>query len=40
MGLLDKAYEQSKINTLDSSEVKDLGEACNELRHIRKYHRR
>ena len=26
MGLLDKAYEQSKINSLDSSEVKDVGE--------------
>ena len=35
MGLLDKAYEQSKINSLDSSEVKDLGEACNELDNIR-----
>ena len=35
MGLLDKAFEQSKINSLDSSEVKDLGEACNELENIR-----
>ena len=35
MGLLDKAYEQSKINSLDSSEVKDVGEACNELDNVR-----
>ena len=35
MGLLDKAFEQSKINSLDSSDVKDLGEACNELDNIR-----
>lgn len=35
MGLLDKAYEQSKLNTLDSSEVKDVGEACNELDDVR-----
>ena len=27
MGLLDKAYEQSKINSLDSSEVKDVGQS-------------
>ena len=36
MGLMDKAFEQSQINTLDSSDVKDLGEACNELDNIRK----
>ena len=36
MGLLDKAYEQSKLNTLDSSQVSDLGEACNELDNVRK----
>ena len=35
MGLLDKAIEQSKISSLDSSDVKDLGEACNELENIR-----
>ena len=35
MGLLDKALEQSSINSLDSSDVKDLGEACNELDNIR-----
>ncbi len=36
MGLMDKAFEQSQINTLDSSDVKDLGEACNELDNVRK----
>jgi len=36
MGLLEKAYEQSKLNTLDSSQVSDLGEACNELDNVRK----
>ena len=36
MGLMDKAFEQSQINTLDSSDVKDLGEACNELDTVRK----
>jgi hypothetical protein len=36
MGLLDKAIEQSKISSLDSSDVKDLGEACNELNNVRK----
>lgn len=36
MGLLDKAYEQSKLNTLDSSQVSDVGEACNELDDVRK----
>ena len=35
MGLMDKAFEQSQINTLDSSDVKDLGEACNELDNVR-----
>ena len=35
MGLLDKAFEQSKINSLDSPDVKDLGEACNELDNVR-----
>ena len=34
MGLMDKAFEQSQINTLDSSDVKDLGEACNELDNV------
>jgi len=37
MGLLDKAIEQSKLNTLDSSQVSDLGEACNELDNVRKF---
>ena len=36
MGLLDKAYETSKLNSLDSSQVSDLGEACNELDNVRK----
>jgi len=36
MGLLDKAYEQSKLNTLDSTQVSDVGEACNELDMVRK----
>ena len=36
MGLMDKAFEQSQINTLDSSDVKDIGEACNELDNVRK----
>jgi hypothetical protein len=36
MGLLEKAYEQSKLNPLDSSQVSDLGEACNELDNVRK----
>tara|TARA_R100001509_G_scaffold121105_1_gene75208 strand:+ start:873 stop:1436 length:564 start_codon:yes stop_codon:yes gene_type:complete len=35
MGLLDKALEQSKINSLDSSDIKDVGEACNELDNVR-----
>ena len=37
MGLLDKALEQSSIDSLDSSDVKDLGEACNELDNVRQY---
>jgi hypothetical protein len=36
MGLLDKALEQSKINSLDSSQVSDIGEACTELDNVRK----
>jgi len=36
MGLLDKALEQSQIDNLDSSDVKDVGEACNELNNVRK----
>jgi hypothetical protein len=36
MGLLDKALEQSQIDNLDSSDVKDVGEACNELDDVRK----
>jgi hypothetical protein len=35
MGLLDKALEQSQIDNLDSSDVKDVGEACNELDDVR-----
>ena len=35
MGLLDKALEQSQIDNLDSSDVKDVGEACNELSNVR-----
>jgi|TARA_R110000796_G_scaffold162489_2_gene279229 hypothetical protein len=35
MGLLDKAYEQSKLNTIDSSQITDVGEACNELDMVR-----
>jgi hypothetical protein len=36
MGLLDKAIEQSKIDNLGSSDVKEVGEACNELDNVRK----
>ena len=34
MGLLDKALEQSKINSLDSAQS-DIGEACTELDNVR-----
>jgi len=33
--LLDKAFDQSQINTLDSGQVSDVGEACNELDRVR-----